>query len=252
MNTPNGKVYLIGAGPGDPGLITVKGLAALREADAILYDRLAPAALLDDARPDALRIDVGKGPKHHAMSQEQINDRLVALAREGKIVARLKGGDPFVFGRGGEEAEACRVAGIPFVIIPGVSSAIAVPAYAGIPVTHRDFSGAFTVITGHEDPSHDSRLDYAALAKIGTLVFMMSVGHLDSITHALLAAGRNPETPVACIERGTTPHQRIITGTLATIAHCAAEQKLTSPAIIVIGEVAGLHDRLAWWDGTSV
>ena len=245
---PTGTVYLIGAGPGDPGLITVKGLNALRTADVILYDRLASRELLSEAKPGADLIDVGKGPNHKNLSQHAINARLVQFAHEGKTVARLKGGDPFVFGRGGEEAEACRAAGVPFVIIPGVTSAIAVPAYAGIPVTHRDYSSSFTVITGHEDPTHaDSRLDYDALARMGTLIFLMAVGRLATICDSLITAGRDPQTPVACIERGTTPQQRTLTGTLATITEIAESHKLEAPAIIVIGEVAALRDSLKWW-----
>src|SRR5258706_15060972 len=246
MNT-TGKVYLIGAGPGDPGLITVKGLNILREADVILYDRLAPPELLGEAKPGAVLIDVGKSRDQHKMSQSEINAQFVKFAGEGKIVARLKGGDPFVFGRGGEEAEACVAAGIPFVVIPGISSAIAVPAYAGIPVTHRDFTSSFAVITGHEDPRASVALDYNALAKIGTLVFLMGAHQLPKIAAALMAAGRDSSTPVACIENGTTPRQRTITGTLSTISEIAERAELKAPTTIVIGEVAKLHGVLNWW-----
>ena len=250
-----GVVYLIGAGPGDPGLITVKGLNALRSADVIIYDRLAPAELLAEAKPGAELIDAGKRADNHTLSQREINRYLIDNARAGKIVARLKGGDPFVFGRGGEEAEACRAAGIPFVVVPGVSSAIAVPAYAGIPVTHRDMTSVFAVITGHADPeasgnpgSGQTSLDYSALARIGTLVILMGVAHLGNIAAALIVAGRDPSTPAACIERGTTNRQRTIRGTLATIADQAAQANLQAPAVIVIGEVAALHDSLHWWE----
>lgn len=253
-----GTVYLIGAGPGDPGLITVKGLNALRSADVIIYDRLAPAELLKEAKPGAELIDAGKRADNHTLSQREINRRLIDKAREGKNVARLKGGDPFVFGRGGEEAEACHAAGIPFVIVPGVSSAIAVPAYAGIPVTHRDLTSAFAVITGHVDPGEsgnsenpdrgETALDYSALARIGTLVILMGVAHLGNIAAALIAAGRDPSTPVACIERGTTSRQRTIRGTLANISDVAAQHELQAPAVIVVGEVAALHDALNWWE----
>ena len=242
----SGLVYLIGAGPGDPELITVKGLKALRSADVILYDRLAPAELLTEAKPGAELINASKRPDHHTLTQSEINERIVSHARAGKTVARLKGGDPFVFGRGGEEAEACRTAGIPYVIIPGVSSAIAVPAYAGIPVTHRDFTSAFAVITGHESPAKAKLLNYKALAGIGTLVFMMAVKTLPEIALALIDAGCSPQTPVACIENGTLPQQRTITGTLETISTIAAQAGLQAPAVIVIGEVAGLHETLRW------
>jgi uroporphyrin-III C-methyltransferase len=242
----NGKVYLIGAGPGDPGLITVKGLKALQEADVILYDRLAPPELLAEAKPGAELIDVGKRRDSHTMTQAMINDAILDHARQGKVVARLKGGDPFVFGRGGEEAEACKLANIPFIIIPGITSAIAVPAYAGIPVTHRDFTSAFAVITGHEHPAETTALDYTALAKIGTLVFLMAARHLSDITAALIAAGRDGSTPAACIQDGTTPRQKVVTGTLTTIADIAAQAELKAPLIIVIGEVASLHAALDW------
>ncbi|HLY34887.1 MAG TPA: uroporphyrinogen-III C-methyltransferase, partial [Jatrophihabitantaceae bacterium] len=220
-----GSVALVGGGPGDPELITVRGRRLVASADVVVVDRLAPRALLDDL-PDSVEvIDCGKAAHRHNMTQDEINDVLVERALDGKRVVRLKGGDPFVFGRGGEEAEACRAAGIPFVVVPGVTSAIAVPAYAGIPVTHRDLTSAFAVITGHADPdesenpgSGQTSLDYSALARIGTLVILMGVAHLGNIAAALIAAGRDPSTPAACIERGTTTRQRTIRGTLATIA----------------------------------
>src|SRR5258708_1945470 len=187
MSETIGTVYLIGAGPGDPELITVKGLKALRAADVIVYDRLAPAELLAETKPGAELIDAGKRPDRHTLKQSEINALIVERATQGKTVARLKGGDPFVFGRGAEEAEACRSAGVPFVVIPGISSAIAVPAYAGIPVSHRDFMSAFAVVSGHEDPlAGPVSVDYSALARINTLIFLMSVGHLQRITAALI------------------------------------------------------------------
>jgi uroporphyrin-III C-methyltransferase len=246
----SGKVYLVGGGPGDPELITVKGLRALREADVILYDRLAPAALLDEARPDAERIDVGKLPQKHRLSQDEINAVLVARAQAGQTVVRLKGGDPLVFGRGGEEALACAAAGIPFEIVPGISSAIAVPAYAGIPVTQRNVSRSFIVFTGHEDPdSEDNAVDYAALARVDTLVGLMGVYYLPKIAERLMAGGKPADTPAACIEWGTTPHQRVVIGTLATIAQLAQQADLKPPSLTVIGEVVALREHgLRWFD----
>jgi uroporphyrin-III C-methyltransferase len=240
-----GTVYLIGAGPGDPELITVKGLKLLRRADVVIYDRLAPPELLREARPDAEQIDGGKQPHQHRLSQEAINALLIDRAQKGLNIARLKGGDPFVFGRGGEEAIACREAGIPFVVVPGVSSAIAVPAYAGVPVTHRQLATSFTVLTGHEDPNSASNtIDYAALVKLGgTLVLLMGVSHLPKIVAHLLVAGMTPDTPAVSIEWGTTPQQRVVTATLATITVRAAD--LQPPTTTVIGAVAGLD--LQWF-----
>ncbi|PJF39928.1 MAG: uroporphyrinogen-III C-methyltransferase, partial [Chloroflexi bacterium] len=218
-----GKVYLIGAGPGDADLITVKGLRLLQSADVIVYDRLIPMALLDEARLDAERINAGKAPTKHRLSQEEINHVIVDRALAGKIVARLKGGDPFVFGRGGEEALACREAGIPFEIVPGVSSAFAVPAYAGIPLTHRHISSAFTIIAGYEDPTkRSSSINYHALANMnGTLVILMGVKRLPQIAEQLVMHGMNSETPAAIIEWGATTEQRVITGTIAELPELA-------------------------------
>ena len=240
-----GTVYLIGAGPGDPGLITVKGLDILRRADVVVYDRLAPSELLREARPDAELIDAGKQPTKHRLDQTEINSLLIERAQQGLMVARLKGGDPFVFGRGGEEAIACRDAGVPFVVIPGVSSAIAVPAYAGVPVTHRQVATAFTVLTGHEDPDSDANsIDYKALARLGgTLVLLMGVSNLPTIIARLLDAGLAPETPAVSIEQGTTAQQRTVEATVATIVERAADLK--PPTITVIGAVAGLG--LQWF-----
>src|SRR5437870_6713619 len=217
-------VYLVGAGPGDPGLITVAGLRRLKEADVIVYDRLVNEALLREARSDAELVFVGKiaGESH---DQEAINRLLIEKAREGKQVVRLKGGDPFVFGRGGEEAEALREAGIPFEVVPGVTSAVAVPAYAGIPVTHRGLASTFAVITGYEDPEKpESSIDWAKLATaVDTLVFLMCTSTLPEIVAKLIENGCTPKTPAAVIPWGTTPEQRTVTGTLADIVERVQE-----------------------------
>ncbi|HEY4387763.1 MAG TPA: uroporphyrinogen-III C-methyltransferase [Ktedonobacteraceae bacterium] len=244
-----GKVYLIGAGPGDSELITLKGLRYLRSADVVLYDRLINTELLEETRKGAVHIFVGKGPKQHTMDQESINTLLITYARQGCKVVRLKGGDPCIFGRGGEEAEALVKADIPFEIVPGVTSAIAVPAYAGIPVTHREHASAVTIITGHESTSLTSRqMDWEAVARIGgTLVILMSVKTLPEFTQRLIAGGLDPELPAAVIQNGTTERQRVITGTLATIAEDAATAGLTAPATTVIGHVVNLRETLAWY-----
>jgi uroporphyrin-III C-methyltransferase len=241
-----GKVYLIGAGPGDPDLITVKGLRLIRSADVIAYDRLIPMALLDEARVDAELIDVGKAPSRHRTPQEAINALIIEHARQGRIVIRLKGGDPFVFGRGGEEALACHAAGIPFEVVPGISSAIAVPAYAGIPVTHRKVSTAFTVITGHEDPAKgESTIDYAALVKMGgTLVILMGVERSRAFADVLMAGGRPTDTPVSVIQEGTTRTQKVVRSTLDKVADDIVSENVRPPAIIVVGTVAGLATHL--------
>ena len=247
-----GKVYLVGAGPGDPGLITVKGLNLIQRADVILYDRLIPHELLTEVRSDAECIDVGKLPTKHRLSQDEINHLLIEHAQQGKMVVRLKGGDPFVFGRGGEEALACHAANIPFEVVPGISSAIAVPAYAGVPVTHRQVASAFTVFTGHEDPTKpESSIDYAALAaaaRLGTLVLLMGVSHLQEVISRLLAEGIVPETSAICIEQGTTPQQRLVEGTLATLPEKVRTAGLQAPALTVIGAVVDLRALgLAWF-----
>src|SRR5579859_7710128 len=249
---PIGTVYLVGAGPGDPGLITVKGLKLIQSADVILYDRLAPPELLAEARPDAELIDVGKYPGRPRLTQIEINTLLIEKAFAFPIVVRLKGGDPFVFGRGGEEAMACHLSGVPFVVVPGVSSAIAVPAYAGIPVTQRGLTSTFTVFAGHEDPAKDtSDIDYGALARVaasGTLVVLMGVMYLPQIAARLIEFGVDPETPAACIEWGTTAQQRVVEGTLATLPQLANASGLSSPATTVIGAVAGLRAAgLNWY-----
>jgi uroporphyrin-III C-methyltransferase len=242
-----GKAYLVGAGPGRADLITVRGLRLLQQADVVVYDRLVAAELLSEARPGAELIYVGKGPGNHVASQEEINRLLVERVRAGQQVVRLKGGDPFVFGRGGEEALALRQAGLDFEIVPGVSSAIAAPAYAGIPVTQRGIATSFAVVTGHERGDHPaSATDWSALARIPTLVILMGVGQIGEIAHHLQAAGRQPDTPAAAIRWGATPQQQVVRATLATLAEAIRLAGLEAPATIVIGEVAALHEQLAW------
>jgi len=246
----SGFVSLVGAGPGDPDLITVGGAARIAEADVIVYDRLANPVLLRHARPGAELIYAGKLPDRHTLSQDAINALLVEHGRAGKRVVRLKGGDPFVFGRGGEEAEALIAAAIPFEVIPGVTSAIAAPAYAGIPVTHRALASSFAVVTGHEDPAKDdSSVDWAKLATgVDTLIFLMGVGRLREIVARLIEHGRAPSTPAAVVEWGTLPRQRTVTGTLATIADDVARAEIGAPAVTVVGEVAALREDLRWFD----
>jgi uroporphyrinogen III methyltransferase/synthase len=242
-----GKVYLVGAGPGDPGLLTVRGLELLQQAEVVIYDRLVNPILVDEAPRDALRIFVGKSTGFHNLPQAEINDLLVAYARSGRRVVRLKGGDPFVFGRGGEEAETLAEARIPFEIVPGVSSAIAAPAYAGIPLTQRQISSSFAVITGHEACKTRPTLDWTKLATaVDTLVILMGLKTLPRIVNELVAHGRSPETPVALIHWGTTAKQETVTGTLADILDKAAALK--PPVVAVIGEVVSLRDKLRWFD----
>jgi uroporphyrinogen III methyltransferase/synthase len=245
-----GLVYLVGAGPGNPGLITVKGLACLQKADVIVYDRLVSPALLRQAPQECEMIDVGKSPRRHTLPQEAINALLVEKALAGKAVVRLKGGDPFLFGRGGEEAEALAEAGVPFEVVPGVTSAIAAPAYAGIPVTHRDQTSSFAVVTGHEDPTKaDSSLDWQKLATgVGTLVILMGVGNLPKIVAKLIEHGRDPRTPVAIVQEGTDTRQKTVTGTLADIVERAREADIKPPAVTVVGEVVALREKLRWFD----
>ncbi len=248
-----GKVYLVGAGPGDPELLTLKAVRCLGKADVVVYDRLINTAILEEVPPDAELIFAGKGPGCHTMKQEEINALLITHAQMARTVVRLKGGDPFVFGRGGEEALALQAAGIPFEIVPGISSAIAVPAYAGIPVTHREVSSSFTVVTGHEDPRHASSVNWQALANIGgTLVFLMGVTKLSSITQQLVDNGLLPDTPAAIIQQGTVAQQKIATGSLATIAKLAEREHIQSPAIVVIGAVVNLQANLAWFEATRL
>lgn len=242
-----GKVYLVGAGPGDPGLLTVRGLELLRKAEVVVYDRLVNPVLLEEVPPRATRIFVGKLTGFHSLPQEEINDILIAHARRGLLVVRLKGGDPFIFGRGGEEAEALLQAGIPFEVVPGVSSAVAVPAYAGIPLTHRKLSSSFAVITGHEACKAEPSVDWGHLATaVDTLVILMGLKNLPVIVAKLLDHGRSPETPVALVRWGTTKEQETVTGTLADIIDKAAV--LQPPVVVVIGEVVTLKDKLHWFD----
>ena len=244
----SGIVYLVGAGPGDPGLMTRRSLELIASADAILYDRLIPPGALDGARPDAELRYVGKEPGAAALSQEEINALLVELGRAGRRVVRLKGGDPFVFGRGGEEAEALAAAGVPFEVVPGVTAGVAAPAYAGIPVTHRDAASAVAFVTGHEDPEKpDSALDWDALARFpGTLVFYMGIKRLPLIAERLSSAGRDPSEAAAVIERGTYPGQRTVVDTLGGIAARVEAEEIRAPAITVVGAVAKLRETIAW------
>lgn len=245
-----GKVYLVGAGPGDPGLITVKGLECLRKAQVVIYDRLVDPQLLRHALQDAEIVYAGKAMGGHVRTQEEINSLLLSKAQEGKMVVRLKGGDPFVFGRGGEELEALVKAGIPCEVVPGVSSAVAAPAYAGIPVTHRGYTSSFAVITGHEDPTKpDSSIRWDKLATAaGTLICLMGVENLPSIVRQLTAYGRSPDTPIALVRWGTWPQQETIEGTLEDIQQRLAGRDFGPPAVIIVGEVVRLRDRLRWFD----
>jgi uroporphyrinogen III methyltransferase / synthase len=245
-----GRVYLIGAGPGDPGLLTLRAAELLRTADVMLYDALASDAIVSLVPAECERIFVGKRGGDHAMAQDRIEALMIAKAREGRRVVRLKGGDPFVFGRGAEEAEALHAAGIAFEVVPGISSALAVPAYAGIPVTHREYAASFTALTGHEDPTKPaSTLNWAKLADSGrTLVILMAAGNLREIAAALVAHGLPDATPVAVVQDGTRPSQRTVLGSLATIADDVANAGIGSPAIVVVGGVAKLRERLRWFD----
>ena len=246
---------MVGSGPGDPGLLTVKGLHCIQEADAVVYDRLARESLLANVKPEAELIYVGKKPGEPTMSQEKINALLVELGCAGKTVVRLKGGDPYVFGRGGEEAQELDRNGLPFEVVPGITSGIAAPAYAGIPVTHRGTSTSVAFITGHEDPTKgESDVDWKALANgAETLVLYMGVGRLAEISNELIAGGRNPETSVACIRWGTRADQQTVTGTLGNIAQRVAEANLKPPAITVVGDVVALRDEgLDWFEKRSL
>jgi uroporphyrinogen III methyltransferase/synthase len=243
-----GVVYLVGAGPGDPGLMTARSLELIAGADAIFYDRLIPPGALAGAREDGELVYVGKQPGVPSVPQEEIAEQLIEAGRAGKSVVRLKGGDPFVFGRGGEEGEALREAGVEFEVVPGVTAGVAATAYAGIPVTHRDDASAVAFVTGHEDPEKgESALDWEALARFpGTLVFYMGVKKLGRNATALIAAGRDAGEPAAAIERGTWPGQRTITATLGTIAEAVGREQVKAPALIVVGEVARRRERLEW------
>ena len=250
MDSKQGKVFLVGGGPGDPGLITVKGLRRLQQADVVVYDRLVNVRLLDHARKDAERIYAGKGPNQYAMSQQDINRLLVDRALQGQCVVRLKGGDPFVFGRGGEEALALAEAGLDFEVVPGVTSAVAAPAYSGVPVTHRGIASSVTIVSASEDPTKEgSSVRWDALAKTGgTIVALMGWNALDKVAETLMAEGMSPDTPVALVHWGTEPHQKTVSGTLRNIRSKGSEAGLTSPVTAVIGEVADLRERIRWFD----
>lgn len=244
----SGKIYLIGAGPGDPGLFTIKGKMLLEKGQVVIYDRLVGEEILSYASPAAELIYVGKESGRHALSQDEINALLVQKAREGKRVVRLKGGDPFLFGRGGEEALYIREQGLDYEVVPGISSAIAVPAYAGIPVTHRDATSSLAIITGHEKPGKkNSSINWKGISTgIGTLVFLMGVENLDYISSRLMENGRAADTPVALIRWGTLPEQEVLTGTLDNIVQRVKEVNFQPPAVIVVGEVVDLRDKLSW------
>jgi uroporphyrinogen III methyltransferase/synthase len=248
MTARPGVVYLVGAGPGDPGLMTARSLALIGSADAIYYDRLIPQGALNGARDDAELVYVGKAPGVPSVPQEEIGERLIEAARAGKSVVRLKGGDPFVFGRGGEEGEALREAGVKFELVPGITAGVAASAYAGIPVTHRDDASAVAFVTGHEDPEkEESALDWEALARFpGTLVFYMGVKRLGDNAAALIAAGRDAGEPAAAVERGTMEGQRTVVATLGTLAAAVEREQVKAPALIVVGPVVARRDSLAW------
>lgn len=248
-----GKVYLVGAGPGAVDLITVKGLRCIQEADVILYDRLINKELLAYAKPEADLIYCGKLPKYHAMIQETINHFLVKYAKQGKVVTRLKGGDPFVFGRGAEEAEALANQRIDFEVVPGITAGIAAPAYAGIPVTHRDFSSSFAIVTGHMRSGKSDTIDWKSLAKgIDTLAIYMGVGNLPYICEQLIKHGRPENTPVALVHWGTTTSQQTVTGTISTIVEIARTSEIKNPSMIVVGEVVKLRDKIQWFEETGL
>src|SRR3954468_22897776 len=243
-----GKVFLVGAGPGDPGLLTARALELLASADVIIHDRLIPAGAPDGGRPDAEVLYVGKEGGGEQVPQEETNRLIVDRARAGRSVVRLKGGDPFVFGRGGEEAEVLRAAGIRYEVVPGVTAGVAAPAYAGVPVTHRGRAAAVAFVTGHEDPAKpETQIDWPALAAFpGTLVFYMGVRALPRIAERLVAGGRPESEPVVVVERGTLAAQRAVHGTLATIAQRADEAGVRPPSITLVGPVAALGEELAW------
>lgn len=245
-----GKVYLVGAGPGDPGLITLRGMECLRRADLILYDGLVNPLILQHTSAAAERTCRSDGPDGRLLPQSEINARLIAEARAGKTVVRLKGGDPFVFGRGGEEAAALVQAGIPFEVVPGVTAAVAASAYAGISVTHREFSSAVAFITGHEDPEKgENALDYQALAAFpGTLVFYMGLHRLPAIVAALLSHGKRPDTPAAVISRGTTPAQQTVSAALGDLPRLVQQAQLHAPSMIIVGDCVRLRETIAWFE----
>lgn len=244
--TDNGKVYLVGSGPGDPELLTLKARRLIDTADVVIYDQLPGEAILSSIPEKTEKIDAGKYAGDHTLSQDRINELIVKKAKEGKMVVRLKGGDPYVFGRGGEEAQELIKAGVGFEVVPGITSAISAPAYAGIPVTHRDHASMVTFITGHEDPTkEESALDWETLAKFsGTIVILMGVKMLERNVNELMRYGKDPSTPIALIERGTRPDQKVTVGTLENIVSLKKERKVKAPAITIIGDVVKLHDEL--------
>lgn len=247
--TSTGKVYIVGAGPGDPGLLTVKGMQCIRAADVVIYDHLVSDALLRHASPSARLIYAGKKGGDHALPQAEINELLLREAAEGNSVVRLKGGDPFIFGRGGEEAFVLARAGIPFEVVPGVTSAIAVPAYAGIPLTHRGHTSTVAFVTGHEDPSKaESDIDWDKLAGVGTIVFLMGMKNLSQILENLMRCGRDGDSPAALIRRGTMPDQETLTGSIKDIGEKARTRNFRPPAILVVGTVVSLRDELNWFE----
>lgn len=247
---PLGKVILIGAGPGDPGLLTLKGKRWIEQADVLIYDYLASERFLDYVRADTEKIFVGKKREKHTLSQQQINELIIKKAKEGKLVVRLKGGDPFIFGRGGEEAEELVKEEIPFEIVPGVTTAISVPAYAGIPLTHRNCTSTVAFITGHEDPTkgHSSIAWDKITTGIGTLVFYMGITNLENIVSNLLAHGKKKNTPTGIIRWGSTYKQETVIGTLGNIVELAKKRKINPPSLIVVGDVVKLNDKLNWFE----
>jgi uroporphyrin-III C-methyltransferase len=249
-----GNVYLVGAGPGDPKLITVYGLECIQKSDVILYDRLVNKKLLDHARPEAELIFCGKLPGKHELIQEQIHELLVEKALEGKVVTRLKGGDPCVFGRVGEEAEVLADHDITFEIVPGITAGIAAPAYAGITVTHRDYASSFAIVTGHgRAEKQEDHLNWAALAQgIDTIAFYMGVGNLHYICKKLIENGKKADTPVAVIQWGTTEKQKTITGTLSSIEKSVQQAGIKHPSIIIVGEVVNLRKKIKWFEEMSL
>ena len=244
-----GKVYLVGAGPGDEALLTMKARDILKRADVIVYDRLIARQILRGLPKRIVRIYVGKRCGSHSLpGQDAIPRILITNAERGKLVVRLKGGDPFLLGRGGEEAQQLRKAGIDFEVVPGVTSALAVPAYAGIPVTHRKFASSVAIVTGHEDPKKSQRVDWKKLATaVDTIVILMGIDNLQPILESLVEGGRNPESPVAIIERGTTSRQRVTVGKIRTMTAQAVERGITAPAVIVVGDVVNLQKELSWF-----
>lgn len=252
VDAPRGSVVLVGAGPGDPGLLTLRGLRALNEADVILHDRLVSAEVLALARRDAERIEVGKQSGHHHTTQDGIHALMLEHASKGRRVVRLKGGDPFVFGRGGEELEFLRAHGVPYEVVPGITAAVACAAYAGIPLTHRDHAQSVRLLTAHCKASHDT-LDWPALARERqTLAVYMGVAQLEAFQQRLIAHGRAASTPFALVENGSRPEQRVVSGTLGQLARRATEQAVKSPALLILGEVAALAGSLAWFGAPPV